>query len=83
MAQRIARETTITQPTETIEQVLTLAATGASQRDIAAEVEAVSASTARRIVQAARELADQAEEHHPNDELAGQPAVERVLTRVG
>jgi hypothetical protein len=55
VAQRIVDQTTITQPVDVIEKVLTLAAGGASQREIGKNSGA-SASTARRIIQAAREL---------------------------
>lgn len=60
LAARIATETTISQPVMVIAEVLTRAAAGESQRKIAAAMPDVSATTAGRILTAARELsADQ------------------------
>lgn len=60
LAARIAAETTISQPVTVIAEVLTRAGTGESQRKIAAAMPDVSATTAGRILTAARELsADQ------------------------
>lgn len=55
VAQTILDQTTITQPVEVVAKVLEMAADSASQRDIA-KAKVVSASTAGRIIAAAREL---------------------------
>lgn len=58
VAQMIVDQTTISQPTKTIAKVLDMAASGASQRDIA-KAKIASATTAGRIISAAKELEQQ------------------------